>query len=91
MDAILTVGKFSHVEKVAKIFANPKRKETNKVIKPLDSPFKNPKFKPSHSKISKINHNFSNLSFKIGNKKQKKSILFYHMFNKELKGKLNVI
>jgi len=84
MDAVITVGKFSHIDNVVKIFRKPTR-NSKKVIKKMKSPFTNKKLTPSKTKKTKINKNLSVLSFKIGEKKTAKSLFFYHIFKKNAK------
>jgi len=84
MDAVISVGKFSHVDNVARIFKKPER-DSEKVVKKLSTPFKNKKVRPSKPKKKKLNKNISILSFKVGGKDVKKSLTFYHIFNKDAK------
>jgi len=84
MDAVVTVGKFAHVENLVRIFVRPERK-SQKVIKKLPSPFTNAKLRPSKPVKTTINKNLSKLSFKIGDKKGRKSLLFLHLFNRDVK------
>jgi len=84
MDAVVSVGKFSHVNNVARIFDKPER-NSKKIVKKMSSPFKNKKMRPSEPEKMKISKNLSVLTFKVGEKKVKKSLLFYHIFKKNAK------
>jgi len=81
MDAVVTVGKISHVNNVVKIFKKPGR-DSEKVVKKMNTPFTNKKLKPSKVKKTKVNKNMSVVRFRIGNKETKKSLIFYHIFKK---------
>jgi len=89
MDSVITVGGFDHVDKIVAIYKRPQRNTDKKLIKKIHSPFKNSKLKPTHTKNTKINKNFSTLSFRLTGK-DKKSILFYHLYHKDLKKKINI-
>jgi len=86
MDAVVSVGKFSHVDNVVKIFESPER-SSKKVIKKLSTPFKNKQTRPSDPKKTKVNKNLSVLRFRVGEKSVKNSLNFYHVFNKDVNRK----
>jgi len=90
MDSVVTVGGFDHVDRIVSIYKRPQRNSDKKLIKKLNSPFKNSKLKPKNPKKTKINRNLSKLSFRLSSK-GKKSLLFYHLYHKDIKNqKVNI-
>jgi len=95
MDSVVSVGKKPFVKRIKKLYSDKKAKIKVKGGKSLKiDPFKNAAYKPSNPKVKKLNKNSSRLTFKIANKgktfKTKKSLLFVHLFNNQIKGKKDV-
>jgi len=84
MDAVVSVGEFSHINNVARIFEKPDR-NSNKMIKKVKSPFTNKSLVPSEPRKTKLNRNMSILTFKVGEMKKRKLLAFYHIFKKDVK------
>jgi len=89
MDSVVSVGKKSFVERVKKLFQTKKKSMKVKGKKINVTPFKKNPFSPTNIKLKKINKNIKKLSFTLKNKKTekktKKTLLFYHLFSKEIK------
>jgi len=95
MDSVVSVGKKPFVKRIKKLYSDKKAKIKVKGGKSLKiDPFKDSAYKPSNPKVKKLNKNSSRLTFKITNNgktfKTKKSLLFVHLFNKQIKGKKDV-
>jgi len=89
MDSVVSVGKASFVKKVQKLFLTKKRTIKIKGKKVDVSPFKSNPFTPSDVKLKSHSENAYVLRFILKNKKNgaksPKSLLFYHLFNKQIK------
>jgi len=88
MDSVVSVGKTNFVNRVNKLYNTQKRTLEVKGKKITVSPFSKNPFTPSKSNIKKVNRNASVLRFilkrKNTNKKFKKSLLFYHLYNNQI-------
>jgi len=88
MDSVVSVGKNSFVDRVKKLFQVKKKNVKAKGNKMAISPFTQSIFTPSKIKVKKVNKNAKILSYTMqreGGSKLKKSLLFYHLFNKQVK------
>jgi len=88
MDSIVSVGKTNFVNRVNKLYKTQKRTLKVKGKKITVSPFSKNPFTPSKTNVKKVNRNASVLRFtlnrKNSNKKFKKSLLFYHLYNSQI-------
>jgi len=89
MDSVVSVGKTAFVDRVKKLFVS-KKKTIEVKGKSIDvSPFKKNPFSPSGTKVKKVSKNAKILKFSLKNKKSgkktSKSLLFYHLFNKQIR------
>jgi len=88
MDSIVSVGKTNFVNRVNKLYKTQKRTLKVKGKKITVSPFSKNPFTPSKTNLKKVNRNASVLRFtlnrKNSNKKFKKSLLFYHLYNSQI-------
>jgi len=88
MDTVVSVGKNAFVDRVKKLFDTKKKVLKVKGKKLSVSPFKNSPFSPKNAKVKKVNKNAKKLNFTLKGKNgssNKKSLLFYHLFNKQVK------
>jgi len=88
MDSVVSVGKNAFVDRVKKLFNSKKKTLKVKGKKLTVSPFKNSPFSPSNTKVKKVNKNASTLRYAMKGKngsKTNKSLLFFHLFNKQVK------
>jgi len=88
MDSVVSIGKESFVDRVKKLYKTKKTDFEAKGDTISVSPFENSPFTPSKAKVKKISKNAKILSFTMQNEagsKIKKSLLFYHLFNKQIK------
>jgi len=89
MDSVVSVGKNAFVDRVKKLFVSKKKTIKVKGKSISVSPFKKNPFSPSGTKVKKVSKNAKILKFSLKNmksdKKVKKSLLFYHLFNKQVK------
>jgi hypothetical protein len=88
MDSVVSVGKNAFVDRVKKLFDTKKKTVTVKGKKLNISPFKKSPFRPSNTKVTKVSKNAKRLKYTMKGKsggKNKKSLLFFHLFNKQVK------
>ena len=89
MDSVVSVGKTEFVGRVQKLFNLKSKSVVIKGKKVSISPFRKSPFTPNKSTIKTLTKNSKVLSFAIQRKasatQYKKSILFQHLFNKQVK------
>jgi len=88
MDTVVSVGKDSVAGRVKKLFDT--KKKTLKVDgnEIAITPFRNSQFNPVKTKLKKVSKNAHVLSYTMESRNgstMKKSLLFYHLFNKQIK------
>jgi len=86
MDSVVSVGESAFVDRVKKLFKSKEKIVKLKGTSVTISPFKNSPFTPRNTKVKKVNKNAKVLEFTLKGKtsKAKKSLLFYHLFNKQV-------
>ena len=89
MDSVVSVGKNNFVKRVSKLYKSKKKVLKVKGKKITIKPFAKNPYSPGRTKVKTINKNTSKLTFtmkrKKSSKKQDKSLLFYHLQNKQYK------
>jgi hypothetical protein len=95
MDTVFTVGKSAYVNRVKKLYNSKKKTLKVKGKKVVVDPFKKSPYRPSNVKAKKLSSNASSLTYKMTRKSSKvsvkKSLLFVHLSNNQVKTKKDVV
>jgi len=88
MDAVVSAGKSSYGKRVENMYKQQKKKLDVKGVKITVTPFKKSPFIPKKVSIKNIDRNAQRINFTLERKgkewKGKKSILFYHLYSKDI-------
>jgi len=88
MDQVVSVGPSSYAKRVLKLYQQRKKTVNINGHKMDISPFKNSLFKPINLKFKSLNNNAKVVRFTLSRKnstwKETKSIVFWHLFNKQV-------
>jgi len=88
MDSVVSVGDVSYSKRVFNLYKEKKKKVTINGHELSVSPFKSSPFTPKSAIFTTIDHNAKRINFTVARRKSAwrsaKSLLFYHLYNKQI-------